>query len=391
MNAAASFLLLLSVTRTVGVSDGGVFSLAFSTAQMMLTVGKFGVRAFHATDIKYRISFSSYSGARIIYIVLMVAAEAAFILLMGYSLNKAAIFLAVFWIKAIEAVEDLFQGELQRRGNLDIAGKLFSLRNLITIVVWMAAMSIIQDLLVVSILTSVLTVVLAFILNCSVSGNYYILGISLDYTDVKLVTVECFPLFLSTFMSLYIYNIPKFFIDRFGSNDEVAIYSILFMPTFFINLFSDFIFKPLLTVVAEKWDRGDALFIYRILKRQFLIITAFTVCASVMAYVFGVFLVSTFFHVDISGYVTEMVVLMISGGCSAGAYLLLNVLTAMRKQIVVLKGYVFASVLITILSILFISRNRVLGSAVSYFSTQLLLGLFLLLNTIINIRNKGAI
>ena len=51
VSAASSFVLLLCVTRTVGASEGGIFSLAFATSQILLTIGKFGVRAFQASEI----------------------------------------------------------------------------------------------------------------------------------------------------------------------------------------------------------------------------------------------------------------------------------------------------------------------------------------------------
>lgn len=54
-NAATSFLMLSFVTRNTNLTEAGYFSIAFATAQLFLTVGKYGVRAYQATDVKYSI------------------------------------------------------------------------------------------------------------------------------------------------------------------------------------------------------------------------------------------------------------------------------------------------------------------------------------------------
>ena len=42
LNSVVSMFLLWIVTMINGVSDAGIFSLAFSTSQMMLTIGNYG-------------------------------------------------------------------------------------------------------------------------------------------------------------------------------------------------------------------------------------------------------------------------------------------------------------------------------------------------------------
>ena len=45
-NALASVILLFVVTRVLGANDAGIFTLANSTALMMLTIGFYEMRAF---------------------------------------------------------------------------------------------------------------------------------------------------------------------------------------------------------------------------------------------------------------------------------------------------------------------------------------------------------
>ena len=51
MNAASSVLMLLAVTRILGVYAGGVFSLAYAVSQQFQTIGAFEMRPYQATNL----------------------------------------------------------------------------------------------------------------------------------------------------------------------------------------------------------------------------------------------------------------------------------------------------------------------------------------------------
>ncbi len=63
LNSVVSIILLLFVTRIAGTEDAGIFSLGFSTAQMMLCIGNYGMRNFQSTDIKDKYAFGTYLGS----------------------------------------------------------------------------------------------------------------------------------------------------------------------------------------------------------------------------------------------------------------------------------------------------------------------------------------
>ena len=51
-SSATSVLLMLMVTRILGIIDAGIFSISYSIAQLMLTIGWFSTRSFQVSDIK---------------------------------------------------------------------------------------------------------------------------------------------------------------------------------------------------------------------------------------------------------------------------------------------------------------------------------------------------
>ena len=58
ISALQNPVILLVITRTNGVYDAGVFSIAFAIATLMLYVGLYGLRRFQSSDLDEKYSFS---------------------------------------------------------------------------------------------------------------------------------------------------------------------------------------------------------------------------------------------------------------------------------------------------------------------------------------------
>ena len=64
--ALASILLFAAAARAAGAYYGGIFSIAFTTGQMLLTIGYYEVRPFQVTDVSGQYSFPEYLSARVV-------------------------------------------------------------------------------------------------------------------------------------------------------------------------------------------------------------------------------------------------------------------------------------------------------------------------------------
>ena len=89
LNSVVSMFLLWIVTMINGVSDAGIFSLAFSTSQMMLTIGNYGMRNYQATDIRNKYSTGVYLSSRIFTNAIMMSAVGIFVVAKGYYFEKS--------------------------------------------------------------------------------------------------------------------------------------------------------------------------------------------------------------------------------------------------------------------------------------------------------------
>ena len=82
------------------------FSLSYATAQLLLQVGRYGVRTYQATDLNQKYSFSEYKLSRVITCGLMMLFG---IIYSSFSFSGEYIVISIFIImmKMIDAVEDV--------------------------------------------------------------------------------------------------------------------------------------------------------------------------------------------------------------------------------------------------------------------------------------------
>ncbi len=372
-NAATSFVLLIFVTRICGEFDAGIFALGFANAQLMLTIGRYGMRAYQATDMKASVTFSTYLFSRILTCNLMLVISLYYILASGYFFSKAAIVFSICVIKMADALEDVFHGLFQQNGRIDLAGRFLTVRNLITMITFIALLAVTGDLLMTCILTGIISIAACLYLNIPTAKAMVSIRLRFYKKELFTLFINCFPLFIGSFLALYINNVPKYMIDRYLTEDIQAFFNILFMPAFVINLFSEFIFKPLLTDIAVKWEQSHMKnFVFYILRllAGILILTVIVVAGG---YFIGSDILSFVYGVDLFRYKKELVLLLVSGGFSACVYLQFHVLTAMRKQFGLLAGYTLTALFITALSPVLVRNYSMFGAAMTCFISGIVL------------------
>ena len=388
INSITSFFFLMLVTRIAGIEEGGIFSLAYTAAQIFISIGKFGVRPYHSTDIKFQMSFSDYCFARVIHFILMLFFFVFYLFCAGYEIKKNLIFIFILFIKGVEVFEDLYHGELQRRGYLDIAGMLLSIRSMGTLVCWTAMMLLSKDLFLTSMVTAIISFIIGLVINVDVSKRYFPMSYNFDLQQIKSITKECFLICLSTFFSLYIYNFPKFVVERVLSDSCVTIYSILFMPTFVINLFSDFYFKPIMRKIATIWREKDKKQLFHIIRNQCIGITLLTIIFIITMFGIGIDALEFIYGVNISGYHKELLVLLIAGGGSAITYFFFNLLSAIRAQKILIVNYILGALCITVTSIVLTVYYKIVGSAVAFLVTEILMCLIMFVSALFFINKR---
>lgn len=366
--AAQSVILMMVLNRVLGLADAGVFTIAYTTANLVLIIGKYGMHNFHVSDTQPVFSFGDYKTSRWITVALMLLASAAYALFAtlknGDAAEKGLVIFFTCAFKAVDAIEDVYCSLYQQQGRLDVAGKTMTVRVGVTLIFFIACIILIKDLLISIVASTLFTFALFLLLN-RVCKRVCPQNVAEKPTgQVKLLLGSCFFLFFTEFLCYYITNAPKYSIDSLLSDEMQACYGFISMPVFVIGLLGNYLFNPLIKPMSEKWRDGDFSWFLRRFVRQIFIVMGITLVCLGGAYFLGIPVLSLVYGTDLDGYRAELLVLIASGGLLALANQLINIVTIIRRQKLLIAGYSICAVLALALSSPVVSRYSLMGAAI---------------------------
>lgn len=375
----SSILYLMVVTRVCGAEEGGSFSLAYATAQLLLAVGRYGMRTYQATDLRSQFSFYEYIISRVITVSLMLIFGLVYSLF-SFEGRLIAISALVVAMKAIDAVEDVYHGRLQQTYHVEQMGRSQAIRNVYTAICFAVALILSKDLLLTLIITVGSSLILCVAMNQFMINRHTTMSTAerrLSARAVGSLLKSCTGIFVGTFLSLLLYNIPKYAMDDVLSVEYQTYYSILFMPSFVVTLLCEFVFKPTITTIADYWFSGDRKRFDRTVLISLGIIAVCSVLVTVAGHLLGRTLLELIYGVDLSDFKLHFIVLLMGGGVGACVYMIYNILIAIRKGGSI--KIVYGTVAILTIAVVrpMIDRYGMMGAALNYlFSCSMLFVIF---------------
>ena len=347
LNAFQTVIILMVISRIDNITDAGTFVIAYAVANLLIMVGRYGVRQYQASDIKEQFNFSEYLILRVFSTILMIAAFVIYIASLylngSYDSEKSIVVILICCVRTVDAFEDVFHGLFQQHGRLDIAGKILTFRFLIYIVEYMLLYYFTHNLILTSVVCLLTTLLFFILLNGSVMKNFNYKKVTPEKAHVKELLIDCFPLFISTFLMAYVGNDPKYSIDIVLSSHDQAQFNYIFMPVFVISLLSTFIYQPMINRLALIWSEKKLRRFWSLILRQTIIIAVLTVFALVCGYWMGIPVLSLLYGVNLSSYKSALLVLLLGGGSLALVKFFTMVITITRYQKHLIWGYLIVS------------------------------------------------
>lgn len=381
LSACICPVVLMVITRTNGIYDAGVFSIAFAVASLMIFIGQFGIRRFQASDVNEKYSFEEYHGMRMITCAAMLVISLLYCiygsLFNDYDMTKFMVIFLVCILKIIQAYVDVIHGRMQQLGRLDVAAKSSAVRFFAEIVSYSAALIITENLLISTVACVIVSFIVMMLTTINASVNYGNLHIKIDFTKIRSLFIEGMPLFASLFLNMYISNAPKYAIDAYLTEDIQAIYNIIFMPAFMVGLVANFIFNPILTSYAKVWASKQISKFKKMVARQCIFIAGLTVAGLIVAATIGIPLLSLIFGVVLSAYKLELCVVMIGGGAMAYGVFFSTVITIARAQSSLLVIYGIVALAAKVLSGVLVTGYGIMGAATLYAISMVILCIML--------------
>lgn len=390
--AFQSVIFLVILTRTVGLVASGIFTIAYANANLFLNIGKYGMRNYQVSDVKNQYSFAEYLSSRWITTIIMVFISIIYVIYAtitkDYSFEKSQIIIWMCLFKVPDAMEDVYYGEYQKHGRLDIASKAMAIRMIITILSFEIIITITKNLLLSLIITTCITTLLTVIF-IKWTAPMFCKKKTWDLKRVSSLLWNCFPVFASLFLSFYIGNAPKYAIDAQLSDELQACYGFIAMPVFVIGLLNGFILNPMLYRMSCLWnDKQVRAFIKKVLILSFSVFIITIICI-VGAYILGIPVLSFLYNTDLSQYKTELLILLVGGGFLGLSGVLNAAITIIRYQNALLIGYVAVSILAFLMSGKIVQEYEMMGAAVLYTILMAILCTFFIGIFIVGILRKN--
>lgn len=375
--AFQSVIFLMILTRTVGIVSSGIFTIAYANANLFLNIGKYGVRNYQVSDVKNEYNFKEYLGSRWITTVLMLVMAVVYTLYTAYtnqySSEKTWIIVWMCLFKLVDSIEDVYVGEYQKRGRLDVAAKVLAIRMIVTIVIFSIIVIVTNELLLTLIISTCFTTVLEFVFIKVTYPAFKVAGETIGRGKIKNLLYTCFPVALSSFLAFYIGNAPKYAIDAQLSDELQACYGFISMPVFIIGLLNGFVFTPIIYQLSVLWDKNNTKEFLKQIGIQSLIVGGITIVCLIGAYLLGIPVLSLLYNTDLTLYKGELLILLVGGGFLGWSGILNTVITIMRRQKAMLICYIIVAIFAGLLSGMAVEACKMMGAALLYMGLMIFL------------------
>ena len=365
--ALSSFLMLLIVVRACGEDEGGVFSMGYAIAQLMLTVGGFESLTYFATDAGNRFSYAQYLAFKLVTCALMIVVSIIYVLSFNFDTHKAAVAWALCGFRFFEALSQFWFGAFQKEERLDLGGFSSVWRSVIGIALFAGVLVPTGDV--------VLAVIAATASEAAWIALYDIPRLRMivhvgapDFAPRALAQLlwACLPLFIASFLAAYLNNVCKYAIDAVGTDQMQAVFNVLFMPAFVINLFLIFFMRPALTTMARDWMNRALASFMRIIGRLLAIAAAITIVVIAGCALIGIPILEWFYGIELGEYWGALLIAMLGGGFLSASNVFYNGLVVIRTQHAVLVGYAIAIAVAALIATPLVASQGVMGACIAY-------------------------
>lgn len=391
MNAAYSAILMFLIGHFVGMDDVGTFSIASAYAYQCLSIGAFGARNVHASDVVNEFTFRDYMNIRFLSSFTMYLLLAYYTFFQGYDINKIAIILLFGIFKSIEAIEDLFHGEYHRHNRLDIGSILQAIRFFITLCSFSVVLILTGHLVVSLFISTFLSALICYMQNKDLIRIFVKNKPQFEVSKLKKLFFICLPVCISNFISTYIVNLPKYKIDELYGDEMQSIYGILFLPVVTINMLSVVIYRPIINQLSRDYYTCNYKKFFEQIFKQMMIITILTVIVVAGGYIVGLKLLGIIYDISLEVHMPSFIVMLIGGGINTLASFLTVVLTVQRAQNKLLIGYSMTAMIGLIISKQLILEFGLMGTALLYLGLSLCMVVMFILFVCLCYRKKVRI
>ena len=360
----ALWLLTVITTQFLGYESVGNLTLVMAVGNIVIIVQLFGVRGIQSSDICFKYSPHLYLKARLFTVCSGFLLGVIICLLLRYPQRIIIAVLLFVSFKSSEAVSDVFYGDDQRLGKLELAGYSLFFRGIITVLLFLVGSYFFKNLNISLLLITIggffLTFLVDFpfyqkaIANCerNLSGNF-----------VDLLK-ESFPVFITTLIPALVMAFPRVLLDYWYGAELLGYYGNLSTPTLLLIT----LIPNIIIVFFPRYGKMVISKNYNGIKRLWLQSMFGTICLTCFCllgvYLLGHSVLSFFYTNQILPYVYFLYFAFVAMGIYSIEICCAVVLIAMRESKILLIAAFCSLVMCLFISIPLV-KNYGIGGAIA--------------------------
>ncbi len=381
-------LLTMVCTWFAGAEQAGLFSMAFTIGTLLLFLANFGARTYQVSDLDEMQSFYDYQIHRAITCAAMLVVGFAYCRLRGYAEPMVSICMGVLCFRAVDGLADVYEGRLQQKDKLYLAGLSQAIRCAGSFVAFFVVLFLTRNLVFASFAMAIAAVASLVLLSIPLAYFETDKSFPASTRGVKDLFVQCWPLFIALFLYNVIDSVPKFAMEGSLSYDNQLYYNAMYFPAHSILMVAGFIYKPQLVRLAKIWDDPDKHRRFDLLVLAMIgVVALITAAMALFMGTLGIPLLGIMYGLDFEQFRPLVFVMVATGGVCACIDFLYQIITVLRAQGEVTKLYLIAFVFALPIAMLLVNFSGLSGAVVGSLVSMAIL-LLLLVTEYLTIRKR---
>lgn len=367
----AQWVMTILIVHLAGYTEAGYLSLGLSLTNIFTNIAYFCIRNYQVSDLAGKYSADTYVTHRAAAAVAAFGLYALFVLCNGYSLY-VTVFLLLFMVYRLnEPVVDVFHGIDQKAWRLDVAGKSFLLRGVLTLASFILLEKLTGSLVVTTavMLAAAYGVILFYDIPQARRSAPF--SLKPDRAALLSLTRECFPLFVYAICLNMVVPIPRYFLEKLAGSEMLGYYSSVAIPASVIQLFASYIFTTFTALFSEYAANNEKKKFLSLFGKLIAVITVLIGAALVGCALLGEWALVLIFTENIRAYAYLLMPTVFCCGVIAFIWFMGNVLTVLRDMKGLLLGAAAGTAVVLGISYPCIARWGMDGINISLFLSSM--------------------
>lgn len=376
----ASLFYLLIVKGINGIDASGIFSYSYSLCTLFFYIALFYNRTFQISN-NIKLKFNDYLSSRFIYCFLSLFLITFYTIFTTSNITKILVVVLLMLFRIMDAISDTFYALFQTSDRLDIVGKSYTFKSIVSILIFLVI-----DLITCNLVASCLGIVISnlfFLIFYDIKQfkkNYGDTKIELTLKNFKLLTFESSYIFVFSFMAVFLSNAQKYILEYYAPDSIQGVFAILIMPATVLSLISGYILNPFLNELKKLCSTKNYKQYFNYTLRILLYIVAIGGLGTIFCYFFGTEILSFIYSENLITYKLDLSLVILGATFNALSVTISSFLILLNHNKEQVCFYSVSIVVAVLYCVLFYNSNNyisvsILSYLLSYF---ILLMIFLI-------------